>query len=255
VVNYNDRVLVLGSTGSGKSEVLNYLAAGVACQRLILDTKDEFIVPGVEPVRRVDAIDWDQRTVHYRTDPEVVPACDAKKGRCDRCFDCLFRAAYYQPDALVIVVHELGDVCDFNAGKTPKFVNAYISKGRARRKGLWAGSQRPVTIPVRARGEAEHVFMVGERFLYPADHQAVADTMGQDPNRLETLIDSVQEQLGVPDADGRTHAYLWFDRRRRQVIACPQLPDTHRRAIDVGRALEPSDAQAASTDADSFTHV
>src|SRR4051812_32409210 len=134
MVAYNDRVLVLGSTGSGKSEVLNYLSAMLRCQRLLLDTKDEFVVPGVEPVSSVDAIDWSQRTVHVRPPATVHPTCTSKTNpepHCGRCFDCYFKAAYYAPNALVVVVHELGDVCDYNAGRTPKWFNSYVSKGRA----------------------------------------------------------------------------------------------------------------------------
>lgn len=234
MVNYNDRVLVLGSTGSGKSEVLNYLAAGMRCQRLLLDTKDEFAVPGIEPTHSVDSIDWSQRTVHYRMPADAEPDD----------FDDLFRAAYYSPNALVVVVHELGDVCEFNAGRTPRWFNAYVSKGRARSKGVMMGSQRPISVPTRALGESEHVFMVGERFIVPQDHQKVAEAMGQDHRELGPMIDSVQNELGQPpDKDGRTHAYLWFNRRRRSLTACPPLPDTHRAAIDVQRSLEPSSAQ------------
>lgn len=240
-VRFNDRVLVLGSTGSGKSEVLNYLLARLRNQRLVLDTKDEFAVPGVEPVRHVDSIDWEaSRTVHFQTPPDARPSCATKDrpAHCGRCYDCVFKAAYYRRN-LTLCVHELGDVCDFNAGRTPRWFNAYISKGRARGNGLYMGSQRPMSVPTRALGESEHVFMVGERFLVPQDHQKVAEAMGQPAGELATLIDTVQAQLGgEPDRQGRTHAYLWFQRGRRRVVACPPLPPAHRASIDVGRVLE-----------------
>lgn len=241
MVRYNERALVLGSTGSGKSEVLNVLSAGLRCQRLVLDTKDEFAVPGIEPVRDVDAIDWSQRTVHYQTAPDAGP---------DE-FDDVFRACYYRPGALTVIVHELGDICEFNANRTPRWFNAYISKGRARGKGLYMGSQRPQSIPTRALGESEHVFMVGERFLVPQDHAKVADAMGQDPRELARTIDHVQAELGEPaDPQGRTHAFLWFQRGRRQVVACPPLPPAHRQAIDIARTLEGHAPQSGAADAD-----
>jgi energy-coupling factor transporter ATP-binding protein EcfA2 len=252
-VRYNDRVLVLGSTGSGKSEVLNYLLARLRNQRLVLDTKDEFAIPGAEPVRNVHSIDWEaERTIHFQTAPDADPSCTSKsrpKVWCGRCFDCVFASSYYQRN-LTVCVHELGDVCEFNAGRTPRWFNAYISKGRARGDGLYMGSQRPMSVPTRALGESEHVFMVGDRFLVPQDHQKVAEAMGQNPNRLAALIDKTQAELGgEPDENGRTHAFLWFNRRRRTVTACPPLPPEHRAAIDVGRTLEvdaPSTARSTS---------
>jgi hypothetical protein len=68
--------------------------------------------------------------------------------------------------------------------------------------------------------------------------------MGQDPRELGPLIDDVQERLGgEPDEHGRTHAFLWFNRKRRQAVACPPLPPEHRAAIDIGRTLEPNSLQ------------
>jgi energy-coupling factor transporter ATP-binding protein EcfA2 len=226
VVRFNDRVLVLGSTGSGKSELLNYLASGLRCQRLLLDTKHEFALPGVEPVSDPGEIDWSQPLVHYRDATGEVAE-----------FGELFGACFRRSN-LVVIVHELGDVCEFQPNKTPREVNQYLSKGRTRGLGFYAGSQRPFTIPVRARGESDHVFMVGERFMLRQDHDAVAEAMGQDRDELARLVDRVQAQLGgEPDPQGRTHAYVWFQRHARQVLAAPPLPDEHRKAITIGRTL------------------
>lgn len=228
MVSYHDRALAIGSTGSGKSELINLVFAGVRCQRVLVDTKDEFAIEGIEPVHDVGSIDWSERTIHYRA--SATAGVDE--------FDALF-AALYSRRNLVVAVHELGDVCEFSPNRTPRWFNAYLSKGRAKGLGLLAGTQRPVQIPTRARSESDHVFMVGERLLIPADHDAVAVAMGQEPRQLGRLIDQVQAQLGgAPDPQGRTHAYLAFTRARRQLIACPPIPPEHRAAIDVGRALE-----------------
>jgi energy-coupling factor transporter ATP-binding protein EcfA2 len=225
-VRFNDRALLVGSTGSGKSELLNWLFANLRCQRLLLDSKDEFSVRGddgrlVEPVSDVESIDWSERTVHFKTSPIAGPED----------YDALFERCYSRRN-LVVVVHELADVCDFNPNRTPRWFNAYVSKGRARGLGLYAGTQRPVQVPVRARTENEHVFMVGERLVNRNDHAEVASWMGQHPAELARLIDRVQEQLGgEPDEQGRRHAYLWFQRASQSVTACPPLPAEHRRAI------------------------
>lgn len=237
MVHHNDRALVLGSTGSGKSEVLNYLASLLRCQWVLVDTKHEFAIDGVDVVSDVGDIDWGRRVVHYR-DLTGDPAE----------FDELFEACYRRHN-MVVVVHELGDLCGYNANRTPRWVNTYLSKGRARGLGLYGGSQRPVSIPTRAKTESEHVFMVGERFLTEDDHAAVAQAMGQSRPELARLVDKTQDELGEPDERGRRHAYLWFDRGRRRLIACPQLPNEHRRVILVRRTLDPNARVAESSDA------
>lgn len=225
---YNDRALIIGSTGSGKSELINLYFAGMRTQRLLVDTKDEFQIAGVEPATDVGDLDWSERTLHYRAGPTAGP---------DE-FDQLFERCYHRRN-LVVAIHELGDICEFQPNRTPRWFNAYLSKGRARGNGLLAGTQRPVQIPTRARSESDHVYMVGERLLIPSDHQAVAEAMAQEPRDLARLIDRVQAKLGgEPDPQGRTHAYLGFERSRRELKAYPPIPDTHRRVIDVGRALE-----------------
>ena len=51
-IRFNDRVLALGSTGSGKSELLNVLFSRMrgGAQRLLVDTKREFAIEGVNLV-------------------------------------------------------------------------------------------------------------------------------------------------------------------------------------------------------------
>jgi hypothetical protein len=236
---YSERLLAIGSTGSGKSELINLAFAGVRCQRLLVDTKDEFALDGVEPASDVDGLDWTQRTVHYQ--PPATAGPDD--------FDRLFRAAYMRRGPLVVAVHELGDICSFQPGRTPPWFDAYVSKGRARGKGLLGGTQRPVAIPKRALTESDHVFMVGERLLYPPDHQAVAEAMGRNPRELAQLIDRAQLQLGgQPDPQGRTHAMIGFNRARRSVEAYPPIPEQHRRAIDVGRTLALDGGESAHTE-------
>lgn len=225
---YSERALIVGSTGSGKSELINLLFAGVRCQRVLLDTKDEFSIEGVEPVRDVADIDWRERTVHF------IASDEDPVGDCADLF-----AAVRSRHNVVVAVHELADVCDFNPAKTPGSFNAVLSKGRARGQGLIMGTQRPVQVPVRARSESEHVFFIGEPLIEASDHKAVATAMGQNPAALFDLILGTQHDLGgEPDPHGRRHAFVGFDRNRRQLLRYPPIPPEHRQVIDVGRTLQ-----------------
>jgi DNA helicase HerA-like ATPase len=219
-IRFNDRVLVLGSTGSGKSELLNVIFSRMrgGAQRLLVDTKREFAIEGVEPASEVDAIDWSRPIIHYQDRGEGADEMQE-----------LF-AACYARRRLMVAVHELSDVCAFRAARTPPAFDSYVSKGRALGLGLLAGSQRPFDIPMRAKTEADHVFAFVPRFQLEQDHRAAAITLGADPAMLARQLDEVQETLGE-------HAFVHFDRRDRVLEACQPLSEAERAGIIVSRPV------------------
>ena len=220
-IRFDQRVLVLGSTGSGKSELLNLLFSRMAggAQRALIDTKHEFALPGVQPVAGdVDQVDWREPIVHYR---------DGSGGAKE--MQQLF-AALHQRRRIVTCVHELSDVCEFHAGRTPPAFNAYVSKGRALGQGLLAGSQRPVEIPSRARSEFDHVFMFAPRFVLEQDHKAAAIAMNMTPDQLGGALDGALAQLG-------RHSFLHYDRTAQQTVVCAPLSQAERAAINVTRPV------------------
>jgi hypothetical protein len=205
-IAYNDRVLVLGQTGSGKSVMLNHLFSSVKCQRLLLDTKgEEWKVAGVEPARAVEEIDWTQPIIHFATqsdDPMEI--------------DRLFEVARTRR-GLSICVHEMCDLCNYRASSTPANVSAYLSKGRGHGLGLIGGSQRPYEMPVRGRSEVQHVFIFVPR-LGDEDVRAMAGIgIGVGGRELGELIDSV-------DRDHGEHSFLWFRKGARGYTVCKPLP-------------------------------
>lgn len=218
MIRFNDRVLVLGSTGSGKSELLNVLFTSMSggAQRVLIDTKHEFAVDGVEPVSEAAAIDWRAPVIVYR---------DAGGG--PREMQELF-AALHARRRVTACVHELSDVCDYHAGRTPPAFNAYVSKGRALGQGLLAGSQRPFEVPSRARSEADHVFLFVPRFPLEQDHKAAAQTIGMSPDELARALDGLLAELGP-------HSFLHFDRREGRTVACTPLAESERSGIIVHR--------------------
>lgn len=206
MITFNQRTLCLGKTQSGKSELLNAQFSAFRCQRALYDSKDEFSVPGVEPARDVDAIDWRAPIVHY------VPGEDVR-GDAQR----FFGAAFRQPRPLVVAVHELADLCEYRANATPAAVNRYIRQGAAHGKGLLGASQRPVEMPVSSRSEPEHVFVFVPR-LAPDDMEAVARMMHmRSTAELEQLVSRAHQDLG-------DYAFVYFNRLANDVKLCPPLP-------------------------------
>ena len=75
-IRWHDRVFVVGGTGSGKSELLNYLFSGMSCQKMLLDTKPEFYIPDVAPVSRPGDIDWSAPVIQVdsvTSSPRLAP--------------------------------------------------------------------------------------------------------------------------------------------------------------------------------------
>ena len=226
-IRFNDRVIIFGRSGSGKSELTNHLATGPRCQRLLWDSKDEFTIPGVEPVYSPTAIRWDEPVIHLIDDScdlddvgRLFQVCwDRKVGRTGMAY------------GLVVIVHELGDLCLDQPQKTPRPVINYIKKGRAHGLGLIGASQRPVNIPRSARTEVQHVctFAGG---LDSDDLPVAAKMHGMSVPELEQAITQAS-QLGE-------HAYIWGDLRTKQNTIRPPLPE-HLRKRSLARGIDPLD--------------
>lgn len=225
-IRYTDRVFVDGINGSGKSELVNHLATGFNCQILLYDTKDEFTVPGVEPVHSPEKIDWDQRIIHVIDDRGDL----AETNR-------LFKVCWERktgrnpmPYGLILVVHEAGDLCADQPGGTPQFVSVYVRKGRAHGLGLICASQRPRNMPRVIRTESQHImsFATG---LDPEDMPVVAKMHGMSVPEFEHALEQAA-QLGE-------HAYVWYDKRVRENVICPPLPEQMRQQT-IATGIDPS---------------
>lgn len=215
-INYNDRVLIIGQTGAGKSELINHVFTVLRCQRLLFDTKDEWEVRGVTPARSSAEIDWRAPVIHYQ--PAVDDLAD---------FDRVFKAAMSR-GKLSICVHELGDLCEFTSARTPRSVNAYLSKGRAHGRGLIGGSQRPVEMPKRAKTEVQHVFYCGPR-LDEEDMRTVAKVAGI------TSVADLERRVDEHLASHGKYAFWWINRITRELTPCEPLPESLRRRSIVAR--------------------
>ena len=215
-IAYNGRSLAVGQTGSGKSELLNVQFSAMRCQRVLYDSKHEFTIPGVAPADSVTAIDWREPIVHFRPGEDTRGDAQA-----------LFSAAFDRPGALVVCVHELGDLCDYNANGAPSAVRRYLVQGRARGKGLLGGTQRPVGLPKQGYTESGDFFIFVPR-LSDVDHVTIAREIGVPPDAFGQHIDEVHRVQG-------DHAFLRFSRRTRQLTICPPLPGHVRKRSIVNR--------------------
>jgi hypothetical protein len=218
VIRFNDRITVLGSTGRGKSVLINYLFSTMngGAQRLLVDTKHEFAIPDVPIARSPEQLDWRLPVLHYQDSgggaEEIGELFDACYGR----------------RRLLVAVHELSDVCEFRAGKTPRAFNEYLSKGRARGLGLLAGTQRPVDIPSRALTEAEHLFVMAPGFTRPSDQASIGGAVGRNAHEVARVLEEAArtESLG-------SHPFLHYDRAAAQLLICPALDEGEQSAITV----------------------
>lgn len=204
-VRWHERVFVAGFTGSGKSGLANHLFSGLRNQRLLLDTKPEFTIPGVTPVTDVDAIDWRAPVIHF-----VEPDQDLDL------IDRLFHTAMSRRN-LTICVHELADLCADQPNKTPRYVRRWLRAGNIFGNGLIGASQRPVCMPTQALTEAQHVFAMVPA-LGPKDHKLVAELAQMPPEALYQWIERAQRELG-------DHSFVWINRKTRQTRISEPLPD------------------------------
>jgi energy-coupling factor transporter ATP-binding protein EcfA2 len=222
-IRWHDRVFVVGYTGSGKSEVLNLLFSQLRNQKLLLDTKPEFTIPGVQPVSRVPDIDWSQPIIHYR---------DLANSLED--YDELFYEAHHRRN-FTVCCHELADLCEDQPNRAPEWVRKSLRKGNVFGNGVLGGTQRPVGMPRQGRTEAQHViYMVPQ--LDPDDHQIVAKMMQRTVPELDRLLGEASQL--APDPNEPVYSAVWFDRRAGQVTLVPPLPAHVRRRILVRRAVD-----------------
>lgn len=225
-IRYTDRVFVGGVTGSGKSVLINHLSTAYRCQRFVYDTKDEFTIPGVQAVHHVERIDWNQPVIHYIDD-------DGDLAKTNRLFKTLWRRKVGRSGhryGLVVIVHELGDLCADQPGATPQWVSNYIRKGRAHGLGLLAGGQRPRNIPRIARTECTHVFSFAGGFD-PEDVPVMAQMHRMTVPEYERAL-AQASRLGE-------HAYVWGDRRARVNVIRPPLTSSMR-ASSLAEGIDPS---------------
>ncbi len=184
----NERVLIAGKTGSGKTYLAKYITRPIK-RLIVLDGKGTLKDWGLEP--------WDSTTMRVLLRGEPIRAraippigTDVLDYWEEVIVSC------YRAGNVLVYIDELYAVAPPNV-KPSNALWALYTRGRELGVGVWASTQRPVWIPLFALSEAEHFFVF--RLQLQEDRQRMAAFMGEEVNR--TIIDKHGFFYAASDAD------------------------------------------------------
>lgn len=211
-MRFNDRVLAVGDTRSGKSELLAHLANRARVQRVLIDPKGEWVA-GQAPMHHlsartpeaaaaeVDAIDWTAPIVHVQPAPLERHQLEALYDRIDR---------IHRP--VVVWTDELMDVS--TGSWAPRGLARLQTTGAARRHGSLAATQRPIAVSMAARSQWTHLFV--SRDIGADD---LRDLLGWAPfvQEFEPAVPELVRSL-------EPYAFVWIDKPARTVTVVDPLP-------------------------------
>jgi DNA helicase HerA-like ATPase len=190
IIKANERVLLAGKTGSGKTWFAERLLIPV--QRLIVIDPKATLAPWslIEPGKR----QWSQfdrgGAGRFRILPPVADDIDAW-------YEELFEHLYEAGD-LTVYIDEAYAVAP-PGSKPGKWLSALYTRGRERGIGVWAATQRPAWIPLFLISEADWLIIF--RLNLEADRRRLAsiagdEVMGRVPNPHGFFLYNVEE--GTP---------------------------------------------------------
>jgi hypothetical protein len=207
----NQRVVAVGMTRSGKSELLRYLFSVMRTRRVLVDPKGEWRVPGVTchaltaetkegAVEQVKAIDWSQPIVH------VHPTWQGWEQ-----LAALYGAIGRLPWPVVVWTDEAYGVSSAQR-RPPGLIQLQVAGG-GRGHGQLIATQRPRNIARELLTESEHIFIF--RGLSEPDVLAALEGAPFLPPDQAIELHRALPQYG----------YLWVDRIRGQVDIGDPLPE------------------------------
>lgn len=168
-IKYNDRVLLAGKTGSGKTYFARQLLASVT-RLVVIDPK-----ANLDSWRLRDANTWDWwrfdrgASMRIRILPPIV---DRPGDWYEQLFEKL-----YDIGNMTIYIDEAYAVVPPGA-RAGKWLSALYTRGRERGIGVWAATQRPTWIPLFLISEAD--WLISFRLNLDADRQRIAAVAGND---------------------------------------------------------------------------
>lgn len=217
---YHQRILIVGTTRSGKSVLAESLASSLTVRLLVIDPKGQCGAYGPRmttaevrawfgrpnPSSADEAGRWSRvaRWVPTRNEPDE--------------YDEIYELAHRFRGPLVVVTDELYG--PGNAQKAPRHLRLYLTQGGGLRHGHIGLTQRPANICMEARTEWDHLVVYSPP-PDPDDLRAVAKSTGID---LDTLT---VELRALP-----RWGFVWVDRSNpREIIASGPV------ALETGRIV------------------
>jgi DNA helicase HerA-like ATPase len=163
----NDRVAVVGKTGSGKTYLAKLYCRGFR-NVMVLDTKGTYTWSKVPIIRTLDKVmkQGEGRFIYRPIDLEMN----------DDYYDAFFEFCYKRGQTFVMV-DELAQVMDTAIDILPNWKNI-MQRGRELNVGIMNCTQRPKFVPRMSLSEAEHTFCF--RLKLEDDRKTMAEFMGKE---------------------------------------------------------------------------
>lgn len=200
-VNFNDRVLIVGKTQSGKTTFARYLFSQFTGTRRILVNVKGRVKLGVVAVRDVERIDW------------AAPVIDFIPRTIERdVFEALYERIWAAGGPCVVWLDEGAAVT--GAGYAPVHLRVLQQQGAEPGIGHLVCVQRPVNCATELRTEAEHYFIFG--LPSQIDLKVLADEMGVGVDELGARIRQLREREGE-------YSFLWWPRATGELVDCAPL--------------------------------
>lgn len=224
-----ERVVLLGMTGTGKSEAGLALLAEDPGQRLLIDVQDAYeLGPATladeagyqEVYGDAREIDWSARTIRY------VPRRAGRAARAE--YDDLYAAVWARGwhfqdlGPLTVLLDESYGPTDANYA--PSHLLLVLTQGRKKHIRHLAAAQRPAKIAPELLTSSEHLFLfdVGAR---RDDLDSIGQRFGWNGAEVGEALRDMADEHGYMDGDRfRCHGYLRHRLGRREVFDFPPLP-------------------------------
>jgi energy-coupling factor transporter ATP-binding protein EcfA2 len=211
-----DRALLVGETGCGKSTLAAYIVEGLQPVRtIVVDPKDELEL-GVPKARSASELDFSGPVIHY------VPASFEREDleeASQRIWQC--------PGPWVCLIDELAEISSPNY--CPEGFRLGVTQGRSKRKAFVVCTQRLAESHPCFRSQATHRFL-----MCPApielDLKMIAGHLGIEAGILKRQLDELESQHGP-------HAHLWHVGPGKELRRCAPLSAGGSSGQPAGRPL------------------
>lgn len=225
VIHASDRVLVIGFTGSGKTQWIKAHVAPIRGQLLVLDIKGDIFLRQQHvncysvgevraAMRRYKAAKSAEVAAANRVIRFVMPARADEQALVDD----LFALVYDTPHMRWWLDESIGTTGPNTIAPSLKDV---LVRGRSRGQGGFAAAQRPVGFSPYLRNQADHVVIFAQRWS-TRDLSDLSTELGYDsPRELRDTLTALNHQYG---ALGK-FAHIHFERGSGRLWARPPLPE------------------------------